>query len=127
MFHFPSELEKGVQKMRTLFSLIVVALLLVMPVAVFAHTVDNPFTTDLIADGGDNPTVVGQVKVWNDSEYLYVKYVVDAPYWHLTDTHLAVATSLGGIPQKNGNPPPGQFPYNETMTDPDYYHDLEGY
>ena len=74
------------------------------------HTVGDPFVTDLLA----GQTIdVGDVLVWNDSDYLYVKYVVDAVYWCLTETHLAVAAnSLDGIPQtKKNNPIPGQFPY----------------
>jgi hypothetical protein len=32
--------------------------------------------------------------------------------WAIEETHLAVATSLAGIPQtRKGNPRPGQFPY----------------
>jgi hypothetical protein len=54
---------------------------------------------------------VGEIQVWNDDQNLYVKYVVDATDWCLTETHLAVAYSLDDIPQKNGNPIPGQFPY----------------
>jgi hypothetical protein len=39
--------------------------------------------------------------------------------WEITATHLAVATSLEGIPQtKGGNPQPGQFPYSATHTPP---------
>ena len=72
------------------------------------HTEEEPFTTPLIA----GQTIdVGDVLVWNDGDYLYVKYVVDAEYWCLTETHLHVATSLEDIPQKNGNPPPGKFDY----------------
>jgi len=55
--------------------------------------------------------LVGTVEVSNDTEYLYVTYMVDAP-WCLTETHLAVAINLDGIPQtKKDNPIPGQFPY----------------
>lgn len=77
-------------------------------------------TVDLIAGGG-NPAsaiTVGYVKVWNDLNYLYVKYVITEEGWYLTETHLAVATSLSGIPQtKTGNPIPGKFQYS-TCHDP---------
>ena len=68
---------------------------------------------DLIAGGGNpkSEVDVGDVNVWNDGDYLYVQYVVDAPGWCLTETHLHVAMSMEAIPQKNGNPPPGQFDY----------------
>jgi len=66
--------------------------------------------------------LVGSVKVWNDSDNLYVKYVMgEAPVgledelktgWCLTETHLHVATTPEGIPQtKKGNPKPGKFEY----------------
>ena len=70
--------------MRALCSLIVVAILLAISAAVLAHTADDPFKTDLIAGNPkNNGNVVGRVEVWNDGDNLYVKYVVDAPYWHL--------------------------------------------
>jgi hypothetical protein len=55
--------------------------------------------------------LVGSVKVWNDADYLYVQYLVNDKKWRITETHLHVADSLEGIPQKNGNPPPGKFDY----------------
>jgi hypothetical protein len=86
------------------------------------HTEDDPFKTDLIADGGDPELaiVVGDVLVWNDVGTLYVKYVITDSDWCLTETHLAVATSLVDIPQKNGNPIPGKFLYQC------YYDEDEG-
>jgi hypothetical protein len=75
-----------------------------------AHTEDEPFVTDLLA-GQDMD--VGDVLVWNDGDYLYVKYVITDPDWTITETHLHVATSLEAIPQKNGNPIPGKFDYND--------------
>lgn len=83
-------------------------------------------TADLIAgqhiDAGD-------VVVWNDSNTLYVKYVT-ADGWSLTETHLHVASSLGGIPQtKKGNPIPGKFDHNTehapAVTDYLYTIDLD--
>jgi hypothetical protein len=84
------------------------------------HTEGDPYVTDLLAG---QTLDVGDVLVWNDGGYLYVKYIVDAEYWCLTETHLHVATSLEGIPQKKGNPPPGQFDYkseHDCVTDYTY-------
>jgi len=43
--------------------------------------------------------------------------------WQLSETHLAVSPTLAGIPQRNGNPVPGQFPlkgkYNPPRSDTD--------
>jgi hypothetical protein len=94
--------------------LTVVSLMLALvPVVAFAHTADDPFVTDLTAGGGNIKSAmdVGDVLVWNDGENLYVKYVVTDEDGCLTETHLEVATQLEDIPQKNGNPPPGQFTY----------------
>jgi len=62
--------------------------------------------------------LVGEVLVWNDGEQLCVKYQLDpdifAEGWGITETHLAVVTSLDDIPQtKKGNPIPGQFLYGD--------------
>jgi len=63
----------------------------------------------LLYAGQDIP--VGTVEVWNDTENLYVTYNTTGG-WVLTETHLAVAGSLVGIPQtKTYNPIPGKFPY----------------
>jgi hypothetical protein len=82
----------------------------------FAHTEGDPFTTDLIAGGGNEASAidVGDVLTWNDGEYLYVKYVITDIDWCIVETHLQVATQLDTIPQKNGNPIPGKFTYNDS-------------
>ena len=79
----------------------------------FAHTEGDPFTTPLIAGGGNPKSAidVGDVLVWNDADFLYVKYVITDTDWCLTETHLHIDISLDGIPQKNGNPIPGHFDY----------------
>ena len=74
----------------------------------------EPTVTDLIAG---QHIKAGTVLVWNDGTHLYVQYSTMLG-WFLTKTHLAVATSLGGIPQTpGGNPIPGLFPY-QTIHDP---------
>ena len=104
--------------MKKLLGLLMVLsfVLTLVPAAAFAHNALDPFVTDLIAGGGNpkSATDVGEVEVWNDGDYLYVKYVVDAEDWSMTKTHLAVATDLDDIPQKKGNPIPGRFEYSDT-------------
>jgi hypothetical protein len=52
---------------------------------------------------------VGMVFVWiDDAGDLHVQYEAYSGYC-LKETHVHVADSLEGIPQKNGNPRPGQF------------------
>lgn len=56
----------------------------------------------------------GHVTVWNDETNLFVRYEASGD-WAIGEMHLAVATSLDGIPQtKKGNPIPGRFPYATT-------------
>lgn len=83
------------------------------------HTQDNPFLADLIADGGSDASAedAGDLLVWNDADHLYVKYDLEAVAWCLMETHLHVATAMEGIPQKKGNPIPGQFSFS-SVSDP---------
>jgi Ca-activated chloride channel family protein len=70
-----------------------------------------PYVSELIAGGGNvNSAIdVGQVIVYNDMDYLYIKYVTEDG-WYMTETHLHVADDATDIPQtKKGNPIPGQF------------------
>jgi hypothetical protein len=72
------------------------------------HMEREPFESTLYAG---QEFEVGTVSVWDDGEYLHVIYNTTGD-WVLTETHLAVATALDGIPQtKKGNPIPGRFPY----------------
>jgi hypothetical protein len=101
-------------KMGILFA--VALMLTLLPVGALAHTGDDPFVTDLTAGGGNMKSAmdVGDVEVWNDGEYLYVKYVVTDEEWCLTETHLHVFLDniwYRDIPHKNGNPIPGRFAY----------------
>jgi hypothetical protein len=73
------------------------------------HTAIAPYTTPLIA-GQD--TDIGEVRVWNDADYLYVKFVSTGDC--LLETHVAVEESWEDIPQtKKGNPIPGHFEYSD--------------
>lgn len=74
-------------------------------------------------DNGDSTTVfdliagkhiyAGNITVWNDADQLFIKYETTDSFC-LTETHLEVASNLADIPQKNGNPIPGQFDYKST-------------
>jgi len=77
---------------------------------VFAFTEGDPLIVDLIA--GQNE-IAGSIKAWDDGSSLFVLYETVDP-WCLTETHLAVASSFEDIPQANGNPIPGQFPYKNS-------------
>lgn len=67
----------------------------------------TPLSVSLLA--GQN-IQVGTVTVSNDQTNLYVSFTTTGNWW-LSETHVHVATSLAGIPQRNGNPVPGQFAY----------------
>jgi len=59
---------------------------------------------------------VGKVTVHNGTNDLFVTYSIEDPNWILLETHLAVATTLGEIPQtKKGNPKVGQFANSDSF------------
>ncbi|HSM71427.1 MAG TPA: hypothetical protein VK851_07770 [Anaerolineales bacterium] len=91
-------------------SVVLISLMSILVTPAFAHTQANPLVVDLLAGQHE---VAGSIKVWDDGASLYVLYETTGP-WCLTETHLAIASSLGGIPQANGNPMPGQFPYKNS-------------
>ncbi len=70
---------------------------------------DMPDPVALIA-AQDIP--VGQVTVWDDGSTLYVEFTTTGG-WEIVKTHLHIADSVDGIPQKNGNPIPGKFDYKK--------------
>ncbi len=94
------------------FLLIFVTLLVALfPAAVGAQTEDSPLRAKLIAG---KSMWVGLVEVWNDAENLHIRFVTfGGEGYCLNETHLHVADSLDGIPQKNGNPIPGKFEYKD--------------
>ncbi len=61
----------------------------------------------------------GDVLVKTSENGVCVKFVLNqeaiADGWVITEAHVAVAAASAGIPQKNGNPIPGQFPINEEL------------
>ena len=60
----------------------------------------------------------GTVRAYNDNTNLYVE-ITTKNGWHLTESHLAIAQTLAGIPQtKSGNPKVGNFPYKRTYNPP---------
>jgi hypothetical protein len=95
--------------MKKTLSLIVGLVLLaaLVPGLAQAATDKDPFVTDLIAGRHMD---VGDIKIWKDDQFLYVLIETVSPNC-LMKTHLAVAWDLSGIPQRNGNPVPGRFPY----------------
>lgn len=101
-------------KRKTGILALIVLMLMVVPAFTFAN--GHPFgatITDLIANGGSPETAidVGDVVVWNDTDNLYVQYIVTSP-WCMTEIHLHIAESLEMVPQTmTNNPKPGQFGY----------------
>lgn len=79
------------------------------------YTEENPFIRALYAGHEKNENQVGEVWVWNDDMYLYVRYLVWET-WFLTETHLHSACDKSKIPQtKKGNPIPGKFDYKASF------------
>jgi hypothetical protein len=83
-----------------------------IPTLASAQACGTPTQTILVA--GQNFDA-GSITISNDSSNLYVRYDSIAP-WVISDAHVAVASTLAGIPQtKNGNPIPGRFAYSATF------------
>lgn len=77
-----------------------------------AQVCGTPTSTSLIAG---QHYYAGTVWISNDANNIYVQYATDTP-WVMSDAHVAVATTLAGIPQtKAGNPIPGRFAYSATF------------
>ena len=74
----------------------------------------NTFTVTLFA----GQTIdAGEVTAQVVGSQLCVTFSANSD-WAIEETHLAVGTSLAGIPQtKSGNPKPGRFPY-QSLHDP---------
>src|ERR1700687_5219881 len=63
----------------------------------------------------NSTTAAGSVVVSNDATKLFVT-VTTTGDWTISRLDLAVATSLAGIPQNNGQPNLSQFPYRQTFS-----------
>lgn len=71
--------------------------------------------TELYA--GRDQEIVGDVFVRRSGQFLSITFTTDSG-WTMSETNLAVATSLEGIPQtKSGNPKIGRFPYKADHPD----------
>jgi hypothetical protein len=76
----------------------------------------DQYHVDLIAGGGgDGGLDVGDVVVWNDADYIYVKYLMLDADWCLSKTSLEVTRTLAEIPQMKGNPKVGQFTWKAAL------------
>jgi hypothetical protein len=61
---------------------------------------------------------VGYVDVTNSGSTLSVDFVITEPGWKIAQEHVAIATDPTLLPQKNGNPIPGKFPYSAVFDPP---------
>jgi len=71
-------------------------------------------TVDLIAGGGNEESaqVVGTVTTYSsDGGLTWAVTYQTTGAWQITEVHLDVACNSNDVPQKNGNPIPGQFDY----------------
>jgi len=119
--------------MRKWFSTFLIALLFIVafipliPItaAIVSETEPETMTVNLIAG---QHIRVGTVTVGIAEGALHVKYET-IEGWYLTETHLAVASVLNGIPRtKTGNPIPGKFQYSGYHNPPvtEYEYTIEG-
>ena len=97
---------------------VIVAVLAVLAATLVATSISTaaPSGTQVADLFAGKTTDVGDVFVWNDATNLYVQIDVTGG-WCMTESHVAAASTLAGIPQNSqGNPPPGQFPYGDTYS-----------
>jgi hypothetical protein len=74
---------------------------------------------NLIVGDGKYPMYVGSVSASDDNTNLTVTYAIDTGDWKFSETHLHVATSVGGIPTgKNGCLDPDKFTYSAPPVSP---------
>jgi hypothetical protein len=74
-----------------------------------AHTADNPQKSNLIAGQTDK---AGEVLVWNDEDFIYIKYVT-MEGWLITETHCAVVADPNEFPTTGAdNPKIGKFEFS---------------
>jgi hypothetical protein len=57
-------------------------------------TPDSPHTVKLLATRGDDPGLIpiGEVRVWEEPGYLYIKYAITNADWRLSSTHVYVTS-----------------------------------
>jgi hypothetical protein len=93
--------------------LLVLAGMLVLPLASSAAPAGVPKSADLFAGQTQD---VGDVFVWNDLTNYFIEINMDDA-WCMTESHVAIASTVLGIPQNSqGNPTPGLFPYGGTYS-----------
>ena len=61
--------------------------------AQFDFNSDTPHTVKLLATRGDDPSLIpiGEVRIWEDSDYLYIQYMITNADWRLQSTHVYVS------------------------------------
>jgi hypothetical protein len=92
----------------------VTLLALSLTASAFAASVGDPAQYNFMA----GQTIdIGRIEVSNDGTNLYVALILEDSNWQITQTHVAVATAPGLLPQNGaGNPKVGQFPYSGLLS-----------
>jgi hypothetical protein len=81
---------------RKLFPRILLFLILLAPLAAAQIHIEShePHCVKLLATKGDNPGLIpiGEVRIWEDADCLYIKYMITNADWRLQSTHVYVTT-----------------------------------
>ena len=90
-----------------------IALLMLLFQPVTVNSQNQTYEVDLLAGQNMN---IGKIKVWNNQNYLYLKYEIIDPQWCLKETHFHIDKNLDKFPLKGEekNLVPGQFDYVAT-------------
>ena len=99
-----SSLRKGVNREMKKILVLIVAALMALGFSLPALANGPIATANLITDGGDNPTDIGDLTVTYASGVFTVAYSIDSP-WEIVETHVYIGSTA---PAKSA---PGRFPY----------------
>ena len=77
----------------------------------------DPYGTDIIAGQSED---VGDIEVSFSEGYVYVEYTTTGD-WYLYEAHVSIELDWQVIPQRNGNPVPGQFDYKDEFDNTQSY------
>ena len=97
-------------------AMIAIGMLAAVAAALVATSISTAAPVGLrTASTRDKNTDIGDVTVDNNATHLLIQIDLTGG-WCMSESHVAVASTLAGIPQVNGNPVPGQFPYKDTYS-----------
>ena len=83
-----------IEAKKILLVFILMLFLSLLATAQFDYDPENTQTVNLLATRGEYPSLIpiGEVRIWEDPDYLYIKYVITNADWRLNSTHVYVSS-----------------------------------